>query len=179
MENKELITSTKKKSYYQRRKEKGRELSTLSSLSSSNNSPGVVSTIPAVMEGITLVSSLENDSDITELSQQLLTLVNRCIPKATDAYEQQPKKSNADALNLFISQSRELANDLRSLQNKKAQTDKIIKECLTPGLQQIHEQMLNIPQYIKEMSSEDYEDEIKKFMSLVVRGICEKLKEIL
>jgi hypothetical protein len=139
-----------------------------------------VSCMPArTMDGIALLSSLQDDSDITELSQQLLALVNRCIPKATEAYENQPKKSNADALNLFISQSRELANDLRSLHNKKIQTNKIIKECLSPAFIQINEQMLNIPNHIQGLSAKDYEEEVKLFMSQIVKQVFEKLKEIL
>lgn len=185
----------KKKSYYQRKKE--RDLAALQEVSvvatdvsraepsytlvpTSSNTHGL-KPVEGVgfMEGIRLESQLETEADMTELAQQLLSITNKCIPKAVEAYEVAPKKSNADALNLFISQSRELSNDLRSLQNKKAQTNKIIKECLTPAFQQIHEQMLNIPHHLKEMKIEEYEDEMKNFMSLVVRSVCEKLKEIL
>lgn len=133
----------------------------------------------SVMDGVILESTLENDSDITNLSQQLLTIVHRCIPTAVEAYAAAPKKSNADALNLFVSQSRELANDLRSLHNKKIQTNKILKECLTPAFQRVHDQMLNIPHHLKNLTPEEYEAEMKNFMTLIVKQICEKLKEIL
>lgn len=166
--------ATPKKSYYLLKKERER-----AALMKAPVERGNSDTMVRAMEGVHLASNLETEADITELAQQLLTIVNKCIPKAVEAYENQPKKSNADALNLFISQSRELSNDLRSLQNKKAQTNKIIKECLTPAFQQIHEQMLNIPHHLKEMTPSEYEEEMKNFMSLVVRGICEKLKEIL
>lgn len=192
-----------KKSYYQRKKEKDRALkmaeeasrmsatelvaSTQQLYQNDKSQVSILPTSPTLrpiegvgfMEGIRLESQLETEADMTELAQQLLSITNKCIPKAVEAYEASPKKSNADALNLFISQSRELSNDLRSLQNKKAQTNKIIKECLTPAFQQIHEQMLNIPHHLKEMKIEEYEDEMKNFMSLVVRSVCEKLKEIL
>ena len=179
-----MITTTEvtptKKSYYQQKKERERNQEVATRLElESKRSLNPVYAIEGVMSGIQLASNLETEADITELAQQLLSITNKCIPKAVEAYEHAPKKSNADALNLFISQSRELSNDLRSLQNKKAQTNKIIKECLTPAFQQIHEQMLNIPHHLKEMSMEDYEEEMKNFMSLVVRGVCEKLKEIL
>lgn len=168
-----LATTTPQKSYYIMKKERERA----KELEARKAKGDVAQSI--IMEGVFLASTLETESDMTELTQQLLTIVNRCIPKAVEAFEEQPKKSNADSLNLFISQGRELTNDLRSLQNKKVQTNKIIKECLTPAFHQVHEQMLNIPHHLKEMSLEEYEAEMKNFMTLVVRGVCEKLKEIL
>lgn len=170
--NKETsLVSQPKKSYYQRRRE--REDQVITPAKSAGD------TFSVIMEGVILPTNLETDADINELSQQLLSITNKCVPIAVGAYECSPKKSNADALNLFISQSREITNDIRSLQNKKIQTNKIIKECLTPAFQQIHEQMLNIPLALQDMSMEDYEDEMKTFMALVVRGVCEKLKEML
>lgn len=133
----------------------------------------------SIMEGIILKSNLETDADIAFLSQQLLTIVNKCIPVATDAYERQPKKSNADALNLFISQSRELTNDIRSQHNKKVQLNKILKECLGPVFQKILDQMFLLPSQIPTLSKEDYEQELHTFMTSVAKQVAERLKEIL
>lgn len=167
------------RSYYLRRKDKeAAEQRKVQGLPALRN-PGVPVPFSTAMEDVYLPSSLETDADITEMSQQLLQITNKCIPLAVSAYETAPKKSNADSLNLFISQSRELANDLRSLQNKKVQTNKIIKECLAPAFQQIHDQMLNIPDMLAQATVEEYEAEIKQFMTLVVKNILEKLKELL
>lgn len=149
-------------------------------ISPSNNSDSnnAIITQP-IMEGIILKTSLDTEADIAALTQQLLTIVNRCVPTAVVAYEHNAKKSNADALNLFISQSRELANDIRSQHQKKVQVNKILKECLTPTLQKIYDQMINLPEQIKALSAVEYETAVHEFMSLVAKQIAEKLNEIL
>lgn len=145
----------------------------------SNNQLQTIGPSGSVMDGIILKTQLETEADINALSTQLLTIVNKCIPLATEAYESNAKKSNADALNLFISQSRELTNDIRSQHNKKIQTNKILKECLSPIFQKILDHMQTIPSISSQLTKEEYEEELRNFMFIISKQVAEKLKEIL
>jgi hypothetical protein len=136
-------------------------------------------TLEETLQEIRLTTSLQSDAEIENFSQQLLTLVNQCIPKATSTYENSPKKSNADALNLFISQSREIVNDLRSVRNKRVQVNKIVQECLSPAFTTIRDQLLSAPIAYQDLGEAQYMQEVDNIMKLLAKSVVEKLKETL
>ena len=128
-----------------------------------------------------LVNYLETDADINKLEHQLLKIVNDCIPIALTAYQDQPKKSNADALNLFISQTREISNDIRNLHNKKDHTQKILNDCLKPSIMKIYNQILGIKENEEvtlKQSKEEFDEQIKEFLKQILQEIQLKLEDL-
>lgn len=143
-----------------------------------SSTPKLENEVTTIIDNLVLPNKLENDADINKLSHTLLSLVDKCLPLAEEAYQAFPKESNARALNSFISQSRELANDIRSLQDKKKNVSKIMAEVLKPVFTQIYEEMLNIPDHLKEVTTGEYEDNIKNFLTSLLKMTHSKIEEI-
>jgi hypothetical protein len=127
-----------------------------------------------------LPQMLENDADINRLEHELLKIVNECIPLAVASYNSDPKKPNADALNSFISQSREIAHDIRNLQDKKKQTEKIFKEILQPTILKIFHYIENIKEneaVIIETSREDFNNQTRMFLTQILQNLKTKIED--
>ena len=146
-------------------------------LSSLMNTPNY----PYSGEDSNLPTDLHNDADIKKLELELLKITHECIPVARQTYLNDPKKSNSDSLNTFISQSREIAHDIRNLQDKKRQTEKVLNECLKPSIMKIYNHMLSIKEFQAESLScsfEEFDDQAKTFLKQILQEIQIKLEDV-
>lgn len=135
--------------------------------------------IEQIIKDLSSIKQLKSDSDINKMSHILLEIVNTCIPIAFDFYKNFPKDSASKSLNTFISQAREIGNDIRALQDKRKNVSKIMNELLKPVFQQIYEEMLFIPTHLEEAENqEDYEKRIQDFLTYLLKNIQVKLEDI-
>lgn len=132
-----------------------------------------------ILDSLAKTKLLENDADINKLSHVLLEIVNDCIPLAVKSYREFPKESSARALNSFISQTREISNDIRSLQDKKKNVNKLIASIIQPAFTQIYEEMINIPEHLKDVESlTEYEENVKAFLTHLLKNVHNKIEDI-
>lgn len=78
------------------------------------------------------IEDKDDDNAAITAQRQLLSMLIDLIPIAENTYRNDPRQSNANAMNALVSQIRELIHDIQSTQDRSRIADSIVYNILQP-----------------------------------------------
>lgn len=133
---------------------------------------------------------LSNNNDLTsaesilDLHKAMLKLVVDMISIGESQYRQWKGERAAYALNSLINQARELASDIRSMQEVNSQTEKIAENIILPSMTMLVQNNTNMvlnmkKQILSHITKKDVKAVVSKIIDNLIRSQASYINELM